>query len=141
GFPSSKRITRRRLARTSRATGRSSTTSFTHGNGGALDNQSVLRVVPTIAAPSLSLCRVSMEMRSAMSNPTNGPLTGLTVIEMGSLIAGPFCAQLLGDFGAEVIKVEDPAVGDPMRQWGRERPHGLSLWWPVLGRNKKSVTC
>jgi len=68
-----------------------------------------------------------------------GPLADLTVIEMGSLIAGPFCGQILGDFGAEVIKLEDPKVGDPMRQWGRSLPKGLSPWWPVIGRNKKSV--
>ena len=71
---------------------------------------------------------------------TQGPLAGLRVIEMGSLIAGPFCGQVLGDFGAEVIKLEDPKVGDPMRQWGRSKPKGLSPWWPVIGRNKKSVT-
>ena len=71
---------------------------------------------------------------------TQGPLSGLRVIEMGSLIAGPFCGQVLGDFGAEVIKLEDPKVGDPMRQWGRSKPKGLSPWWPVIGRNKKSVT-
>ncbi|WP_397414885.1 CaiB/BaiF CoA transferase family protein [Phenylobacterium sp.] len=68
-----------------------------------------------------------------------GPLAGLVVIEMGTLIAGPFCGQILGDFGAEVIKIEDPKVGDPMRQWGRSLPKGLSPWWPVIGRNKKSV--
>jgi formyl-CoA transferase len=68
------------------------------------------------------------------------PLDDLRVTELGQLIAGPFCGQLLGDFGAEVIKVEDPGHGDPMRQWGREKPHGMSLWWPVLARNKKSVT-
>ena len=69
-----------------------------------------------------------------------GPLDGLTVIEMGTLIAGPFCGQILGDFGAEVIKIEDPGAGDPMRQWGRSLPMGHSPWWPVIGRNKKSVT-
>lgn len=69
-----------------------------------------------------------------------GPLTGLRVIEMGTLIAGPFCGQVLGDFGAEVIKIEDPKKGDPMRQWGRSLPQGHSPWWPVIGRNKKSVT-
>jgi formyl-CoA transferase len=68
------------------------------------------------------------------------PLEGLRVIEMGALIAGPFCGQILGDFGAEVIKLEDPRTGDPMRQWGRSLPKGLSPWWPVIGRNKKSVT-
>jgi formyl-CoA transferase len=69
------------------------------------------------------------------------PLSDLRVVELGQLLAGPFCGQLLGDFGAEVIKVEDPGRGDPMRQWGREKPHGKSLWWPVVARNKKSVTC
>lgn len=69
------------------------------------------------------------------------PLDDLRVVEFGQLLAGPFCGQLLGDFGAEVIKVEDPSTGDPMRQWGREKPHGKSLWWPVVARNKRSVTC
>ncbi|QBF32006.1 CaiB/BaiF CoA-transferase family protein [Thalassococcus sp. S3] len=69
-----------------------------------------------------------------------GPLTDLRVIEMGQLLAGPFCGQMLADFGAEVIKCEQPGAGDPMRQWGREKPHGKSLWWPVVARNKKSVT-
>lgn len=68
------------------------------------------------------------------------PLEGLRVIEMGALIAGPFCGQILGDFGADVVKLEDPRTGDPMRQWGRSLPKGLSPWWPVIGRNKKSVT-
>jgi formyl-CoA transferase len=69
-----------------------------------------------------------------------GPLKGLRLIEMGTLLAGPFCGQLMGDFGAEVIKVEAPGQGDPMRVWGREKAHGQSLWWPVVARNKKSVT-
>ena len=69
------------------------------------------------------------------------PLGDLRVVELGQLLAGPFCGQLLGDFGAEVIKVEDPGRGDPMREWGREKPHGKSLWWPVVARNKLSVTC
>ena len=67
-------------------------------------------------------------------------LSDLRVLEMGQLLAGPFCGQLLADFGAEVIKIEAPRVGDPMRQWGREKPHGKSLWWPVVARNKKSLT-
>ena len=70
-----------------------------------------------------------------------GPLAGCRVLELGSLIAGPFCGQLLGDFGAEVIKVEDPATGDPMRQWGSQAPGGFSLTWPIIARNKKSITC
>ena len=68
------------------------------------------------------------------------PLDDIRVIEMGSLLAGPFCGQLFGDFGAEVIKIEDPKSGDPLRQWGREKPQGQSLWWPIVGRNKKSIT-
>jgi formyl-CoA transferase len=72
--------------------------------------------------------------------PGMAPLDDVRVVEMGQLLAGPFCGQLLGDFGAEVIKVEQPGAGDPMRQWGREKPHGQSLWWPVIARNKKSVT-
>ena len=76
-----------------------------------------------------------------MTDQTNpAPLEDLRVTELGQLLAGPFCGQLLGDFGAEVIKVEEPGQGDPMRQWGREKPHGMSLWWPVVARNKKSVT-
>jgi formyl-CoA transferase len=71
---------------------------------------------------------------------TYGPLADLRVIEMGVLLAGPFCGQLLGDYGAEVIKIEQPGVGDPMRNWGQEKPHGKSLWWPVIARNKKSIT-
>ncbi len=70
----------------------------------------------------------------------HGPLTDLRVLELGTLLAGPFCGQLLGDFGAEVIKIEPPGQGDPMRIWGREKAHGKSLWWPVVARNKKSVT-
>jgi formyl-CoA transferase len=69
-----------------------------------------------------------------------GPLADLRLIEMGTLLAGPFCGQLMGDFGAEVIKVEPPGKGDPMREWGQEKAHGMSLWWPVIARNKKSVT-
>jgi len=72
--------------------------------------------------------------------PTAGPLDGIRVVECGSLIAGPFCGQLLGDFGAEVIKIEDPAAGDPMRQWGQRKAGGRSLHWPIIARNKKSVT-
>ncbi|HUQ76948.1 MAG TPA: CoA transferase [Burkholderiales bacterium] len=69
-----------------------------------------------------------------------GPLTGIRVLELGSLIAGPFCAKTLGDFGAEVIKIEPPGEGDALRKWRRMR-NGTSLWWHVQSRNKKSVTC
>ena len=81
-----------------------------------------------------------MATPAADSAAQPGPLHDVRVIEMGQLLAGPFCGQLLGDFGAEVIKLEPPGDGDPMRQWGREKPYGKSLWWPVIARNKKSVT-
>ncbi|MDZ4052383.1 MAG: CaiB/BaiF CoA-transferase family protein [Phenylobacterium sp.] len=74
-----------------------------------------------------------------MTDAAEGPLKDLVVIEMGTLIAGPFAGQILGDFGARVIKIEDPKVGDPTGAWGRSLPQGLSPWWPVIGRNKQSV--
>lgn len=78
----------------------------------------------------------------SLSAKNRGPLRDIRVVEMGQLIAGPFCGQLLGDMGAEVIKIESPSTasgkgGDPMRAWGRgEYP----LWWEVVARNKKSVS-
>jgi formyl-CoA transferase len=69
-----------------------------------------------------------------------GPLAGIRVIELGQVIAGPFCGQLLGDLGADVIKVEPPGAGDVLRQWGRGDALGGSVWWQVAGRNKRSVT-
>ena len=71
-----------------------------------------------------------------METANTGALKGLRVLELGTLIAGPFCGQLMGDMGAEIIKVEAPKVGDPMRDWGR----GIKVWWPLIARNKKSVT-
>lgn len=67
------------------------------------------------------------------------PLEGLKVLEMGTLIAGPFCGRLLAEFGAEVIKIETPGEGDPLRKW-RKLHQGTSLWWYAQARNKKSVT-
>jgi len=67
------------------------------------------------------------------------PLQGLRVLELGTLIAGPFCARLLAEFGAEVIKIEAPDGGDPLRTW-RKLYKGTSLWWFAQARNKKSVT-
>jgi formyl-CoA transferase len=69
-----------------------------------------------------------------------GPLRDLRVLELGTLLAGPFCGQLLGDLGAEVIKIEPPGQGDPMRVWGRQAAGEPSLWWPVIARNKKAIT-
>ena len=73
------------------------------------------------------------------ARPATGPLDGVRVLELGSFIAGPFAGQLLGDYGADVIKVEAPGDGDPMRRWGVTLD-GDSLWWPAIGRNKRSVT-
>ena len=70
---------------------------------------------------------------------TAGALAGIKVLELGTLIAGPFCARMLAEFGADVIKVEAPDGGDPIRQW-RILKDGTSLWWSVQSRNKKSIT-
>jgi formyl-CoA transferase len=77
-----------------------------------------------------------------MTSPSNlsaGPLAGVRVIELGQLIAGPFCGKTLADFGAEVIKIEPPGKGDPLRKW-RLLKNGNSVWWEVQSRNKQSVT-
>ncbi|HRW73890.1 CoA transferase [Ottowia sp.] len=74
-----------------------------------------------------------------MTQPqTAAALAGLRVIEMGQLIAGPFCGKTLGEFGAEVIKIEPPGAGDPLRNW-RLLKNGTSVWWQVQSRNKQSV--
>ena len=73
------------------------------------------------------------------NTPSSGPLAGIKVLELGTLIAGPFCSRMLAEFGAEVIKVESPDGGDPIRQW-RVLKDGNSLWWSVQSRNKKSIT-
>lgn len=69
-----------------------------------------------------------------------GPLAGLRVIEIGQLLAGPFVGSRCADFGAEVIKVEAPGSGDPLRNWGQNQFEGKTLWWPIMARNKKSVS-
>jgi formyl-CoA transferase len=74
-----------------------------------------------------------------MDSTNKGPLAGVKVLELGTLIAGPFCARLLAEFGAEVIKIEAPEGGDQIRSW-RKMYEGTSLWWYVQARNKKSVT-
>lgn len=69
------------------------------------------------------------------------PLDNIKVLELGQLIAGPYCGQVLADFGAQVIKVEPPGKGDAMRQWGEaDSDTGEPLWWNVIGRNKQSIT-
>ncbi len=72
-----------------------------------------------------------------MSTNNNSALAGLKVVELGQLLAGPFCGQLLGDMGADVIKVETPGRGDPMRDWGQGAD---KVQWEVIARNKRSVT-
>lgn len=67
------------------------------------------------------------------------PLHGLKIVEMGQLIAGPFASKMLGEFGAEVVKIEPPGEGDPLRKW-RKIKDGTSLWWHVQSRNKQSLT-
>lgn len=71
--------------------------------------------------------------------PTHA-LAGVRVLELGSLIAGPFAGRLLADFGAEVIKVEDPRRPDPLREWGQARVEDHTLWWSVQSRGKKLIT-
>ena len=66
-----------------------------------------------------------------------GPLTDIRLVELGQLIAGPFCGQLMADMGADVIKVEPPGQGDPMRDWGRGE---FPMWWQICARNKRVVT-
>ncbi|QPC99760.1 CaiB/BaiF CoA transferase family protein [Qipengyuania soli] len=73
-----------------------------------------------------------------MTSASVGSLAGLRVVELGQLLAGPFCGQLLGDMGADVIKVEPPGKGDPMRDWGQGDE---KVQWEVIARNKRSVTC
>ena len=83
-----------------------------------------------------SHCVESADYMSATKTP---PLKGIKVIELGTLIAAPFCSRILAEFGAEVIKIESPDGGDQLRQW-RKIYEGTSLWWYVQSRNKKSLT-
>ncbi|MBX3658407.1 MAG: CoA transferase [Ramlibacter sp.] len=77
-------------------------------------------------------------MQTSLDTAVTGPLAGLKVLELGQLIAGPFAGKTLADFGAEVIKVESPGAGDPLRKW-RLLKDGTSVWWQVQSRNKRSV--
>ena len=82
-----------------------------------------------------------MPLTEAPTNPASerlGPLAGLKVLELGQLIAGPFAAKTLADFGADIIKIESPGAGDPLRKW-RLLKDGTSVWWQVQSRNKRSV--
>ena len=79
-----------------------------------------------------------MTEHTSAQSTKDGPLTGVKVLEFGQLLAGPYVGTLLGDFGAEVLKVESPS-GDAMRDWGRHRHRDHSLWWAIIGRNKSSI--
>ena len=81
-----------------------------------------------------------MSEHATIDDRLKGPLSGVRVIEMGQLVAGPFVGSRMADFGAEVIKVESPGRGDAMRHWGYHRYKNRSLWWPVLARNKKTIS-
>ncbi|WP_411882004.1 CaiB/BaiF CoA transferase family protein [Polaromonas sp. YR568] len=76
--------------------------------------------------------------QSLSAPAASGPLAGLKVLELGQLIAGPFAAKTLADFGADIIKIETPGAGDPLRKW-RLLKDGTSVWWQVQSRNKRSV--
>lgn len=79
-----------------------------------------------------------MRVMETQDNKPRGPLLGLKVVELGQLIAGPFAAKTLADFGADVIKIEPPGAGDPLRKW-RMLKDGTSVWWQVQSRNKRSL--
>ena len=98
----------------------------------------------TPTGPSLPASDDSRTAKNPAPEPrtpgASGPLRGLRVLELGSIVAAPFAARLVADLGAEVIKVEAPDAPDPMRGWGHETIDGHSLWWPLQARNKKLVT-
>ena len=77
-------------------------------------------------------------MQNAAALSAAGPLAGIRVLELGQLIAAPFATKMLAEFGAEVIKIESPTDGDPLRKW-RKMHEGTSLWWYLQSRNKKSI--
>ena len=77
-------------------------------------------------------------LADATPTPMPAALAGLKVLELGQLIAGPFAAKTLADFGAEVVKIEPPGAGDPLRKW-RMLKDGTSVWWQVQSRNKRSL--
>ncbi len=80
----------------------------------------------------------SASSAAAPAAPPAGALHGVRVVEMGQLIAGPFCGKTLGEFGADVVKIETPGAGDPLRNW-RMLQDGTSVWWQVQSRNKRSI--
>jgi crotonobetainyl-CoA:carnitine CoA-transferase CaiB-like acyl-CoA transferase len=94
--------------------------------------QEEARIIPAVFSP------IRSEFIGVFVNKTNKPLSGIRVLEMGQLIAGPYAGAMLAYFGADVVKIEPPGGGDPIRQW-RVMKDGTSLWWYSIGRNKRSI--
>ncbi len=92
-----------------------------------------------MAAAAQTLKMVAHQLLDITMTDLSKPLAGVRVLELGQLIAGPFAAKMLGEFGATVIKIEPPGTGDPLRKW-RLLHNGTSVWWQVQSRNKQSVT-
>jgi formyl-CoA transferase/succinyl-CoA--D-citramalate CoA-transferase len=92
-----------------------------------------------MSATERQRCSNGADPSTAGARGRSGPLAGVRVLELGSFIAGPFAGQLCADYGADVVKVEPPGRGDPMRAWGVTRD-GKSLWWPTIARDKRSLT-
>jgi formyl-CoA transferase len=88
----------------------------------------------------VDMAEAQTDTRAEPAAGGGGPLAGLRVLELGTLIAGPFATRLLSDLGAEVIKLEPPGRPDPMRDWGAAKLDGHSLWWPIQSRGKKLIT-
>ena len=93
---------------------------------------------PLFGSPLPMLSKLKAMNAAKTFSPSTGPLAGLKVLELGQLIAGPFAAKTLADFGADVVKIEPPGAGDPLRQW-RLMKDGTSVWWQVQSRNKQSL--
>src|SRR5262249_16446373 len=111
---------------------------FGRSNDVAVELDELVQELPTPGAE----CEVHWNLLDRetllFGSVSDTPLAGLRVLELGPFIAGPFAGQLLGDLGADVIKIEPPGVGDIMRRYG-VRVDGRSLWWPAIARNKRSV--
>ena len=107
-------------------------------SGAAITVCGPLSTTTAPACPAATLAAADASSRPAAGAAGGGALAGLRVVEMGQLIAGPFCGKTLGEFGADVVKIEAPSSGDPLRNW-RLLQDGTSVWWQVQSRNKRSV--
>src|SRR5262249_7824612 len=96
------------------------------------------RAEPALLRPPDRAADRPVQLGPQLRGPVTGPLAGLRVVDASSIIAGPLCCQILADYGADVVKVEHPRDGDPVRGHGAV-VEGTSLWWKVLGRNKRTV--